>query len=127
MMPALRACATSARISASDGAPGATKLPLPELAAAGKRSGLPTFPATSRPPPEGSPGGSGSDRVLPPLPAAVVPDAPVAAVAVAVPVAVAEVGAVAGECCCSADVAVCAECPDPGGVAVGEPPEPQPT
>src|SRR5262245_39074405 len=125
MMPALRACATSPRIWASDGAPGATKLPLPELAAAGNGSGLPTFPPTSRPPPDGSPGGSGSDRVRPPLPpAAVLPPAPAADAPVA-DVAVAELGAIAGECC-RVDVALCGGCPDPGGVAVGEPPEPQP-
>src|SRR5262249_52971014 len=116
MIPALRACATSARILASDGAPGATKPPLPELAAAGSRSGLPTFPVPSVLPPGGSPGGSGSDRVRPPLPPTPVADAPVAALDVA------EVGVVARECCCWTDAALCAERADRGGAEVGEPP-----
>jgi hypothetical protein len=48
MMPALRACAISALICASDGAPGATKLPREAVAAAGSASAFPTLPETSR-------------------------------------------------------------------------------
>src|ERR1035437_8643660 len=62
MIPALRACALSALICVSEGAPGATWPPL-DAAAAGSASAGPTLPATSRLASfaAGAVGGSGSD------------------------------------------------------------------
>src|SRR5438552_16519591 len=60
MIPAARACAISALICASEGAPAATCRP-PTPDAAGRRSGLdPPWPLTSRAAPGDDGGGSGS-------------------------------------------------------------------